>query len=548
MRRLLAAVAALVALAPIGLADAADFGTPQPVFSNRWIASRATAQLPDGSAYAVAQIVTSRDHSQLQLAWRPAGRAFEPALRLSRGGSVRFRGRYGVNREPSGLAVTASGFGAVAWIEGGRAMAVVRRPGREPAPAETLAPAIGAVTATTPSGDVLVVFRTVDGVLRAAVRPHDADHFGVPRTLASYTRNLDTLSMRARDDDFLLLWSECTTRRRPARCPRFHTSGAVLSADGRAVTTRTLSVAPVLADRQQLLVGASGDALALWSAFGGDDPVRVARVDAGGRGFGRPLMLSRPRSAASAVAAASGRAGGFAAWIERDDDGDSRVVGAELRADATVGAPITLSRKRDEIVAPLVRVGDDGSVAVAWRLGMRTSGKPATWELRSRPRDGRFAATATLSAVEQLDFAVDPDGAVVALVRVAERDDDPGPTCIWQSDLLSGVWPAGSAPRLALLDRCVVSASPTLAVNNSGEALAVWTRDLDTAPPDRWLRYALRSPGGGFGAVLTSGGVSTTFAETALAANGDAIAFLDSGADTGPPLYATLADNLFTGP
>ena len=494
------AIAVAFVLVSIGGGSEAAFASVETLTApGEEVPALSVAQFGDGSVIVVAAVRSGSDRSELQILERASGQQFRVLRRFDGGRDLRFHG-FPSGKGPAGLATNRTGAAVVAWTAGGEVRVVARRPGGEFGPVQSLGRASasylsdGAVASLSPRGNGLVMWTGPERHLHASMRRANADRFS-PSSDLGRSKGVALIAIGARSKGFVLAWELCT-RTRDGNCSREIVRASITGARGTFSAPQTLGPVGGTPARLSLQVGPLDDTLVLWSGVR-KGLVRSSRLARGAARFGAVRVLSNPRLSAHSATAASGDAGGLAAWVQRLPSGRVQVVGADIDARERIGAPAPLSAPVEQAAMPTVQVQDDGATAVWWRRirGDRDSyERDPTWSIRTRAANGPLTSVADLpGGVGQFTVSLNGHGEVLALM--VTPDPSTPSQCGAPFVLLSAAWRAGNQPRPGLLDDCVIPDPPSVALESSGRALAIWSRS--PSPTEHQARMTTRAPGGG---------------------------------------------------
>jgi hypothetical protein len=261
------------------------------------------------------------------------------------------------------------------------------------------------------------------------------------------------------------------------------TDGAGMHAAARPAGKRRFGRAQVIGetpDDPQVTAG-SESATAAWAADRQGKWTVSASSAGGSDGFGHATALAIPGlGKARAVIGVDGRSAVTAVWPAVD----GRVVAATCRASGRCGRPQPLSAAGEKASEPRVAVAPGGTAVVAWRTPAGISAA-----LRSGHRrfgsPGRLATLAAGQTTPDLAVGIGPRGDAAALWLLHGPDGDRvqaalrhGPTARFAkaSDLTAAIPRAGwSGPRVA--------------VDQNGNALAVWGAMIDGYPSIQGTAY-----------------------------------------------------------
>jgi hypothetical protein len=527
-----------VVLVVVGGGAGAAFASVESLTSpGQEVSALAVAQFGDGSVIVVAAVRSGADGSELDVFERAPGQQFRLTRRLDSGRDLKFHG-FPDGKGPAGLATNRAGAAVVVWTAAGEVRVVARRPGGELGPVQRLGRASasylsdGAVASLSPQGNGLVMWTGRERHLHASMRRANEDRFA-PSTDLGRSKGVALVAIGARSKGFALAWEVCT-RTRDGYCSREIVRASITGARGTFFTPQTLGPVDGTPARLSLQVGPLDDALLLWSGER-KGLVRSSRLPRGSTRFGATRVLSKPRLRAHSVTAASGPAGGLAAWIQRLPSGRVQVVGADIDARERIGVPAPLSAPVELAAVPSIQLQDDGAAVVWWRRtrgGDRQGGPDRAWSIRTRAANGPFAPVVELPG-DARDVAVSLDGHSDVLALMVAPDPSTPSQCGAPFVLLSAAWRAGNQPRPGLLDDCVIPDPPSVARDSSGRALALWSRS--PSPTEHQARVATRSPGGEFGSASTIAPFNSAWL-TVLSDDGNALLI---GIDQNRTLYAT---------
>lgn len=271
------------------------------------------------------------------------------------------------------------------------------------------------------------------------------------------------------------------------------------------------------AEDPQVAVDAAGDAVAVWQRSEGAEVIVQAASRPAGGTWGAPVELSVPGENAGLPRVAMDAAGdAVAVWVR--SDGSHRIVQAASRpAGGTWGAPVELSVPGADAGEPEIAVDPSGDAVAVWTL---SEGSDVIVQAASRPAGGSWGAPTDLSAAGEEagepEIAVDPSGDAVA---VWTREEGFYSTVETVGRPAGGTWGAPvelSAPGVA-------DFGPQVALDAAGTTVAVWERHDARG---ELVEAAVRPPGGGWGAPveLSSPAENTERPEVAVDPAGDAVA------------------------
>ena len=381
--------------------------------------------------------------------------------------------------------------GLLVWASGARASQVdLSLPGANAGEAQL---------AVDPSGDAVAVWERVDAdgdrIVQAAAR--DGWSFGRPVDLSLPGRNADAPAVAIdQTGRAVVVWQ------RFSEFGHWVVQGATRGADGIIASLGNLSDTSSDDEAPQVAVDPAGDAVAVWQQ---DDHQRnIVSIQAAARSAGGGLVslgeLSVPGQSGEqddeSPQVALDRAGdAFAVW--EHFDGTNFVVQSAVRpaGAATFGAPVDVSlpqsTAQEDAVGPEVAVDPAGDEIVVWALGGGSDGDHWAVQAAARPAGAtRFDAALELSVAGQNQdpqVAVDQAGEAIA---VWERFDGA------HAFVDAASRPAGASPWSAVeLAGAADPSSPQVTLDAAGDAVAVWN---DTNSVNQTVGTAYRTPGGSF--------------------------------------------------
>jgi PKD domain len=274
----------------------------------------------------------------------------------------------------------------------------------------------------------------------------------------------------------------------------------------------------------QVAMDPTGDSVAVWfNLIGPNDIVQASSRQAGGS-FGAPVNLSAPGQNGLGPQVAVDPSGDAIAVWYRSDGSNYRVQASFRPAGGSFGAAVTLSAPGGDGRDPQVAFDAAGNAIVVWR---RSNGANLIAQAAVRPAGGGFGSPVDLSAaggdasVPQL--AVDPSGDAIA---VWHRFDS---VCVCNKveatirPAASGVW----QPAVNVSANTSGNAQePTVAIDRAGEATVVW--ELSGGGGET-IQAAVRPTGGSFSAPadVSTPGLTAQDQRVAMDPAGDAIAVWD---------------------
>ena len=253
------------------------------------------------------------------------------------------------------------------------------------------------------------------------------------------------------------------------------TEGSVKPEDESFLPFETISRAGEDTHEPQVAVGKQGTAVATWSAGDGSH-VAAAIGSTSPAGFGPAATLSSPDLAASQPQVAVDAQG--AALVVWTSGTGAFIQGAFRPRRASFGAPQTIAA--DNVVEPQVAFDESGNALAAWTRYVDDLGQIET---ASRPRAGVFGPAQTISATA---LPLDNFSARIAVEYSA--------AVVWTATTPTGLLQVQSAfrskdgafgPVQTLTDRLLFGYEPDVAVDERGNAMALWTLTdrFDPGPP-----------------------------------------------------------------
>jgi hypothetical protein len=357
--------------------------------------------------------------------------------------------------------------------------------------------------AVDPSGDAVAVWERVDAdgdrIVQAAAR--DGWTFGRPVDLSLAGRNADAPAVAIdQAGGAVVVWQ------RFSELGHWVVQGATRAAAGTIASLGSLSDTSSDDEAPQVAVDPAGDAVAVWQQ---DDHQRnVVSIQAAARSAGGGLVslgeLSVPGQSGEqddeSPEVALDRAGdAFAVW--EHFDGTNFVVQSAVRpaGGPKFGAPVDVSlpesTAHENAVSPQVAVDPAGNEIVVWALGGGSDGHHWAVQAAVRPAGAtRFDAAQELSVAGQNQdpqVAVDQAGEAIA---VWQRFD--GAHAFVDAASLP---PGASAWTAVELAGAADPSSPQVALDAAGDAVAVWN---DTNSVNQTVGAAYRPAGGSFTAPV----------------------------------------------
>ncbi len=254
-----------------------------------------------------------------------------------------------------------------------------------------------------------------------------------------------------------------------------------------------------LAPRPELAIDAAGEAVAVWERRAhGSSVIQAASRPPGGT-WSAPAVLSRKGQEVGEPEIAVDAAGRAVAVWQRSFRGDVIVDSASRAPGGAWSRPVDISEKGGRAMVSQVAVDPDGTAIAVWQ---RFDGRNTVVQGASQPSAGAWSRPVNLSAGGQEalgpQVAVGAGGAAVAVWRHVS-----GFKVVVQS---ASRRPGGAWTKPVDVSRKGEEAfAPQVAIDSAGEAVAVWEQsggdgysvEAATRPPGRaWSRPASLSPKG----------------------------------------------------
>ncbi|HET6998197.1 MAG TPA: substrate-binding domain-containing protein [Solirubrobacterales bacterium] len=214
----------------------------------------------------------------------------------------------------------------------------------------------------------------------------------------------------------------------------------------------------------------SGDAVVLWQRSNGSNEIIQAASKAGGGAWGAPVNLSvAGRTARNAEVALDPAGNAVAVWA-RFDGANDIVQSASRPAGGSWSAPVDLSAPGGAAGRPQIALQGNGYALSIWS---RFNGTHNIVQAASRPSGGSWSAPVDLSAAGgtagEAALAVNAAGDATA---VWQRHNGTYQIVQAATRKPAGIW---SAPvNLSASD--LPSVEPDVAIDESGDAIAIWRR------------------------------------------------------------------------
>ena len=283
------------------------------------------------------------------------------------------------------------------------------------------------------------------------------------------------------------------------------------------------------ASAPQLAVDANGDAIAVWV----ENAAGVAQVWAAyqpsGQGFGTAALIGTETGAQTAPAVALDPSGNAVATWVYDDSHNQVIQAAYAPAGSPFGAIQTLSADGQDAAAPRIAEDGGGDAMIVWQ---RSNGTYQQIWSAYRPSGGSFSAVGVVAgeAGNQATptVAMDSSGDATAVWQY----DDGTSKVIQYADAPASPAPIFGAPGTLTLDADGTASAPQLAGDAAGDTAVIWNIDKGATHE---IQADGRPSGGSFpaaGAQATLGPADTAQQpQIALTSTGATVAAWDTAAD-----------------
>jgi PKD domain len=287
---------------------------------------------------------------------------------------------------------------------------------------------------------------------------------------------------------------------------------AMRTPDGTWQAPTDISVAGRDAADAQVAIDPQGNAVATWQRMNTTSLVIQASVRPAGGTWGAPVDLSVPGWHAFGARVAMDAQGTAVLVWQRFDGAFSVIQSAVRPAGGSWQPTVNVSATGRDATAPAIAINPQGVAAAVWQ---RTDGTNVLIQGAMRPAGGSWQAPADISAAGSdaatPQVAVDPSGTAVA---------------VWdrQKIVQSAVRPAGGAWQAPanLSIGCQLPTNPQVAVSPQGAAGAIWSCLVGSSPA---VQTARRAAGAAWESAITlapSGSAITP--QIAFDPNGNTIA------------------------
>jgi hypothetical protein len=273
----------------------------------------------------------------------------------------------------------------------------------------------------------------------------------------------------------------------------------------------------------QVAVDANGNALAVWSQSTG---IQARRYNVGTKTWGAITPLQQTAGAATAVQVAFDNSGhAMAVWHQSDGSNNSVRVRRYTVSNNQWLAVETLSNAGNAMF-PQVAMQAGGDAVVVWRqagasstdiIANRYAAASQTWSGPGPVENNTGNATTPQVAVEASGNA----RAIWIEFDADAQNPNGGRNRVWSSRLVAGTWQAAEPVESNTGD----SLAPRLALDTSGNAVAVW-QQFDGAHNAVWTSRRLSGATQWEGALLLQADSTADAASPSIAtdANGNALA------------------------
>jgi len=276
----------------------------------------------------------------------------------------------------------------------------------------------------------------------------------------------------------------------------------------------------VVGGRPEVAVDAAGNAVAVWErTVGGEEIVEASERPAGGD-WSQPQVLSLPGEEGRRSQVTIDAAGeAIAVWLSGESSPNFVIRSAVRPPGGEWSAPEDVSDSVAAAGSPRLAIDATSEAVVVWTAfdGADTivqgSTRPAagTW---SEPKDLSEAGK-SVTPLEAPDVAIDAGGNAIAVWKLEDSNDI----------IQAAMRPAGQEDWTApddLSDSGQDADQPTVAMNDAGDAVAVWRRTTGTDT----IQGAVRPAGGGWSEPddLSNSGENAAEPEVALDETDDAVA------------------------
>jgi hypothetical protein len=279
-----------------------------------------------------------------------------------------------------------------------------------------------------------------------------------------------------------------------------------------------LSAAGQDAARVQVAMNEEGDAVAVWDRFDGSNFRVQATVRPAGGDFSAPVNLSTAGRDAVFPQVAMDQAGSAVAVWQRFDGTDQRVQAAIRPAGGRFSGAVNLSVGGQDATDPQVAMDQAGNAVAVWQ---RSDGTSTRIQAAFRSAGAGFSST-------PVDLSAMGEEASSPEVAMGQIDDA---VAVWlrsygadqRVEAATGTASGGFSMPVPLSDAGEDALGPEVAMNEGGDALAVWER-FDGS--NQRVQAANRPAGGGFSTDvdLSAMGEDAARPQPAINQEGDSVA------------------------
>jgi PKD repeat protein len=267
----------------------------------------------------------------------------------------------------------------------------------------------------------------------------------------------------------------------------------------------------------QVAMNQGGNAVAVWRRSDGTNTRVQAAVRPAGGSFSAPVNISAAGQDANSPQVAIDQAGDAVAVWTRSDGANVRIQTASRPAGGSFSAPVNISAAGQDAFNPQVAMNQGGDAVAVWR---RSDGSNDRVQAASRAAGGGFSAPVNLSVAgkdtHDPQVAIDEPGDAVAVWTRFDGAND-------RVQAASRAGGGGFSAPDNLSAAGQTAFNPQVAMDQGGGAVAVWER-FDGA--NERVQAAIRPSGGAFSAPvnLSAAGQPAGNAQVAIDAGGDAVA------------------------
>lgn len=364
------------------------------------------------------------------------------------------------------------------------------------------------------AGDAVAVWRRFDGadyVIQSATRPAGGA-WSAPVDLSATGEEARSPQLAVdAAGDAVAVWTRfngAETGSKSVVQSAFRPAGAGWSAPV------DLSAADRNAELPQVALDGSGAAAAIWRSFDGNNFIVQAASRPPGGGWGGPVDLSAPghdgMDPRLAIDAAGDATAVWSRFNGAKPTSHSVIQAATRIAGGAWGEPVDVSDPAQNAQTPAVAVDAAGSATAVWS---RFDGSDYIVQAASQGPGGAWGAAADLSGTGRSSLtpalAVDSSGAAVAVFARANGLN----RSIVQAASRPSAAGAWEAP-VDLSSLEAVAVTPEVAIDDAGEAIAVW---LYTNGTPTVVTASARPAGGGWPAPVSLSELGTSSIEPEIA-------------------------------